>query len=321
MTLHEEYQEKVPGRLESVGTQKVDVSKSLPVADAHVHFLRRDLHPWLNSSKPLSFEGDWTPILGDYVPADLMAEMGEGVEVEAAVHIQANSPDPVRETREVARMGEESGLPIAIVGGVNLAAADAEQIIDSQMGIKGFCGVRQILNLHNDPLYKYGDIDYLNDSGWKRNLTLLSERDLTFDMQLYPSQLGDALKVIDENPGLIFILNHAGMLIDRSLAGWKQWSRGLHELGKRDNIAVKVSGIGSMDHYWTVESIRPLVYECLDAFGIERCMFASNFPVDKLHGSYVDYARACEQCLAGFNQDEKVAFFAGNAERYYRLAR
>ena len=85
------------------------------------------------------------------------------------------------------------------------------------------------------------------------------------------------------------------------------------------NTSVKISGLGMVDWQWSVDSIRPLVLETIDIFGPERCMFASNFPVDRLFGSFDETYAAFETIVAGFSEAEQHAMFAENARRIYRL--
>ena len=84
------------------------------------------------------------------------------------------------------------------------------------------------------------------------------------------------------------------------------------------NVAVKISGLGMVDHHWTVESIRPFVLETIDMFGTERCLFASNFPVDGMHGSFDELYTAYAEVTAGLDDDAQNRLFASNAERVYR---
>lgn len=321
MSVGEEYQEKVSGRLYTIVPESEErASQVRTFIDSHIHLFRQSLYSWLNETKPVTFEGDWTPIEADYTPEDLLAEAeGTRVQIKGAVHVQANAMDPVAETAEVQRMADEAGLPVSIVGGGDLSSPDFEDVVERQLAYPGFHAVRQILNIHPHPLYAYVDTDFMNDPKWLAGLRVLAKHGLAFDMQLYPTQFKRALQVIDSNPDVTFIINHAGMLADRSLDGWRLWSEGLYELGQRDNVAMKVSGLASMDHYWTIESIKPAIFTCLDAFGTDKCMFASNFPVDKLHGSYVDTVLGFVRATEELSQSERDALFVDNARRYYKF--
>ena len=245
---------------------------------------------------------------------------GTRIKVIGAVHVQMNADDPVAETTAVQRMSDEDGLPVSIVGGGDLSSHDFEEIVERQEDASpNFHAVRQIINTHADPLYNYVDREYMDDPAWLAGLRVLAKHDKAFDLQLYPTQFRRALQVIDSNPDVTFIVNHAGMWADRDLAGFRLWKNGIYELGKRDNVLMKISGLASMDHYWTLESFKPAIYTLLDAFGIDKCMFASNFPVDKLHGSYMDTVGAFVRATEDLSQDEQNKLFVENARTYYKF--
>ncbi|MBW3093036.1 amidohydrolase family protein [Bifidobacterium sp. 82T10] len=293
-----------------------------PFIDTHVHLMQTSLYPWFNRSKALTFEGPWDPLFdaGDYVASYLRAETdGTPIELVGAVHVQANAADPVAEVDAVQRMSDESGWPIMIVAGGDLSSPDIEATLEHEAAYANVRGFRQNLNMHSHPLYHYVDKPYMDDPQWLAGLGLLGKYGMSFDMQLYPTQFGRACEVIDAHPDTLFILNHAGMWADRDFAGWKLWRDGLRELGKRGNCVVKISGLASMDHRWTLESIKPAVYTVLDSFGVNRTMFASNFPVDKLHGTYADIIHGFARCVETLSAAERDAMFVANARRYYRF--
>ena len=104
-----------------------------------------------------------------------------------------------------------------------------------------------------------------------------------------------------------------------SVEGWRAWREGLRALAACENVSVKISGLAMFDHRWTVESLRPYVLETIDAFGVERAMFASNFPVDRQFGSYADLWNAYASIVGGASDAERAALFVRNAERLYRI--
>jgi predicted TIM-barrel fold metal-dependent hydrolase len=115
------------------------------------------------------------------------------------------------------------------------------------------------------------------------------------------------------------ILNHAGMWADRDLGGWRAWKAGLRRLAALPNVMVKISGLGMLDLHWTEGSIRPLVLETIDAFGTDRAMFASNFPVDKLFSTFPVLWTAFDAITAGLTPAERTNLMCDNAVRAYRL--
>jgi predicted TIM-barrel fold metal-dependent hydrolase len=115
------------------------------------------------------------------------------------------------------------------------------------------------------------------------------------------------------------VLNHTGMPVDRAPEEIEAWKKSMTLLASADNVFCKISGLGMGDWKWTVDSIRPFVLHAIEAFGVERCMFASNFPVDKLFSSYDDVFNAFKEITRDFSAQERAALFHDNAERVYRL--
>ncbi|WP_136069172.1 amidohydrolase family protein [Modicisalibacter radicis] len=292
----------------------------MQVIDAHVHFWNLGLgnQPWLEHPEP-NLLGDYRPMARDYGPADLCNE-SDDIDLLGAVHIEADAVDPVKETRWLAGLDDDT-LPSALVIGADFSRLDAARVIEEQLALSPRVrGVRQILNVHADPHYDYVGRHYMDEPGWRDNFRLLERHGLSFDLQIYPSQMPQAARLAGEHPETLFLLNHAGMYVDRhGVAGWRAWRDGLRELAERDNVAIKLSGFGMLDHHWTIGSVRPLILEAIDAFGVARCLFASNFPVDGLYARYADVWNAYADIVADASPDEKQALFVDNARRLYRL--
>jgi predicted TIM-barrel fold metal-dependent hydrolase len=174
--------------------------------------------------------------------------------------------------------------------------------------------------MHPDPKRSYTSRDLMAEPQFLEGLRELGRRGLSFDLQLYPHQMDTAAALAAQAPDTLIILNHAGMWADRDLSGWKQWKAGMRMLAARPNIVAKISGLGMLDTGWTTESIRPLVLESLEAFGTERAMFASNFPVDKQYTDFVTVWRAFDAITKGFSEGERTGLFRENARKYYRIA-
>jgi predicted TIM-barrel fold metal-dependent hydrolase len=132
---------------------------------------------------------------------------------------------------------------------------------------------------------------------------------LSFDLQLYPAQMADAAELARTYPETLTILNHAGMPVDRDEEGLELWRRGMWQLAAVPNVVVKISGLGAVDWNWTVESIRPFVLQTIEAFGVSRCMFASNFPVDKLYSDFDTLYGAFREIAQSFSAGERRMLF------------
>ena len=161
--------------------------------------------------------------------------------------------------------------------------------------------------------------DALNSPVWRSNLRLLERYRLSFDLFVRPDQAASAVDVLDSTPGVLFILGHAGMPDRREDADLSRWRRALQLLSRCPNLVVKISGLGMFDRAWTVDRIRPIVLDTIDAFGPERCMFGSNFPVDRMMSSYARLWEAFARSTEGSSPRERALLFHDNAVRYYRL--
>ena len=297
----------------------------MKVVDPHVHFSNIETHvyPWMKPEGHLV--GDASAMLRNYEVAQLLAEAGE-IEVDKVVHIEANHgnpPDPLEESRWLQALADDPlrhGLPNALVAGADLSLAGCEAQLAAQVEYRNVRGIRQILNVHSDPAYDYVGRHFMQEPRWRENFKLLEKYGLSFDLQIYPSQMPAAVELARDNPGVQLIVNHTGMFVDRgSVAGYRRWRDGMRALAQCGNVAVKISGMAMLDHAWTIESLRPYALETLDAFGIERCMFASNFPVDSLFSSYQTLWQAYAAIVADLDQDEKDRLFRHNAEHFYRI--
>src|SRR5207248_5547394 len=126
--------------------------------------------------------------------------------------------------------------------------------------------------------------------------------------------------VARRHPDVTIVLGHAGVPVERTDEYFAHWSSAMARVARADNVVCKISALASgADPHWTVSSIRRWVLGCIDAFGTDRCMFASNWPVDKLFGTYPRLLAAYQEIVGGFGADEREAMFAANAERIYRI--
>ena len=294
----------------------------MQVVDPHIHLWELSTHhyPWL-ANPQTSFVGDARDLRHDYVLADLLRD-AQDIDVLKLVHVDANHDpaDPVEETRWLQGIADKEGMPDAIVAGADLSADNALEVLEAHAAFANTRGIRQILNVHENKLYDYVGRHYMREPQWRKNFGLLKRFGMSFDLQLYPSQMEEAAQLAREHADTQFIVNHAGMFVDRnSTQGYRAWREGMRLLAACPNIAVKLSGFAMFDHDWTIESVRPYVHELIDTFGSERAMFASNFPVDRLFGTYTAIWNAYAQIVGDASDSEKHALFISNAERIYRI--
>lgn len=294
------------------------------IIDAHHHLwdLSTGWYRWLTTDRPKEMVfGDPAPLARDYGVADYLADM-KPIKLVKSVHIQAalNPDDPVAETRWLQGLADEHGFPHGIVAFAPLEDPGVEAVLERHCESANVRGIRQIVSWHRDPRFSFLDRpDQMADPAWRRGFALLSRFNLSFDLMLFPTQLGDALALAHAFPDTQIILNHTGSPVDRDPEGLGVWRRGMEALAEAPNVAVKISDLGAYDHDWTLESIRPFVLSTIEWFGAERCLFATDLPVAALHGSAAAIFDAFKTLVEGFSEEEQRGLFHDNAAKYYRL--
>jgi predicted TIM-barrel fold metal-dependent hydrolase len=298
--------------------------EAFAVTDAHVHFwdLETVALPWL-ADPGVAYSGDNRLLPRRFDVADLRRAAGR-IPVRASVHVEANPANALEEVRWLQTLADDpanAGHPHGIVACIDFSQSDAARRLEEFAVYPNMRGVRQILNVHALPRYDYVGRHFMREPAWRENLRRLAGFGWSFDLQIYPSQVADALAIIDANPDTSFVLNHAGMCVNRDTAqGMQAWRDGLRQLATRGNVVAKLSGFAMFDHHWSVASLRPFVRETIDAFGPARCLFASNFPLDGLHSSYEGLWRAYAEIVADLAPAERAGLFSDSALRHYRLA-
>lgn len=300
--------------------------QDLRIVDAHMHLwdLEKIRYPWLTPPLPVGITGDVRSIASTYLLSDYLhdaAVEGGKIKVEKVVHVEAGAhpADSLQETRWLQSIAQSRGSPQAIVAHAQLNDPNVEALLAEHASHRNVRGIRQILNWHVDPKKTYTPRDLLQDPAWHKGFALLRKYNLSFDLQVYPAQMPAAAELAHRHPDTPLILNHTGMPADRHAAGLQAWRTGMQALAQQPNVAVKISGLAMLDWQWTTESLWPFVSQTLEIFGPERCMFASNFPVDRLFGSFTRQYGAYQALTAHLSAGEREQVFVSNAERIYRI--
>jgi len=296
---------------------------NLPIIDPHHHLydLKTGRYPWLQDEMLERVFGDYSAIRRDYLIDDFREDI-KNQNVVKSVHLQVeyDHNDPVAETRWLQSVADQHGYPHGIVAFADLSSPNVQQTIEEHCAFPNVRGIRQCLNYHRDPVKTFIEQPHLmSDAQWQRGYGLLKRYGLSFDLQLYYTQMEEALSLARKFPDTPIVLNHTGMPVDRAVEEIEAWKASMKSLASAPNVFCKISGLGMGDWHWTTESITPFVLDAIDAFGTQRCMFASNFPVDKLFSSYDDVFNVFKSITRSFSDDERRALFHDNAERVYRL--
>ena len=286
----------------------------LPFVDTHVHFsdlrLPQLKYVWLLPEFDHPVLGDIGAIQAQRYWADDFVRETRSQNVSKTVHVQAalGTEDPVEETKWLQAFADRLGHPHGIVGEVHLSQPDAAEVIDRHMQYANFRGVRD-----------FGAGDYPRDPVWRAGYANLEKHDLVACLDSSPETYGSIKSLAEAFPNIVISLDHAGFPRQRDDEYFAFWKRELTTLAQAPNVVIKISGLGMGDHDWTVDSFRPWVMTCIEAFGTERSFFGTNWPVDRLYSSYGDVLDAYAEIISGFSRDEQAAMFAGNAERIFRV--
>jgi predicted TIM-barrel fold metal-dependent hydrolase len=292
-----------------------------PVVDAHLHFwdpLAND-YPWLRPDEHIPFRyGNYEAIKRRYLPPDYRAD-ARRQDVRQTVYVEAewNPADPVGETRYVSNLAAQFGLPNAIVAQAWLDRADVAQVLARQANFPLVRSVRHKPGGSRAP----GEAGrtLMSDEGWRRGYALLAQHGLNFDLQTPWWTLHEAEALAQDFPATLIVLNHTGLPSDRSEAGLAGWHRAMGGLAQWPNVRVKISGLGLAGLPWTVADNRWIVRETIAMFGAQRCMFASNFPVDSLCADFETIFEGLRAIVEDLPGDAQARLFYGTAREVYRL--
>jgi L-fuconolactonase len=278
------------------------------VVDAHVHLwdpARADWYPYLAGMQELDM-GDISGMCRRFDQATYLSESARW-NVVKFVHVAAAAPEVlVDETLELDAQAEATGHPDVLVGGLMPGGdqADVERTLDAHLASKRFRGIR-IMGEGDDAIPT------------PTILRALQDRGLVFELMVHPDQLADAAAALD-GWELPVVVEHTGWPRADDADEYDLWKQGMSALADlRDNVTCKLSGLAM-----PMQSMKPYVFKrwiegAIERFGTDRCMFASNFPVDGMHGTYDDLYSTYDELTAALDDASRDALFAGNAERIY----
>ena len=304
-----------------LGDHLTNLKTNGPIIDAHHHIWRLSDLAWLNGPIQPRIFGDYELIKRNYLIQEFINDaMPTGVV--ASVYIQVNWPDggEVAEAAWVQQVAEQFGWPNAIVGYVNFSSENCATTLSTLAKLPLMRGIRQQLHWHQNPLYKYADDpDIMMDPKWRYNFALLQNYDWPFELQVFAAQMKNAAKLAAEFNQTPMILQHCGMPEDASTAGIAYWLDCMKFLAEQSNVYCKFSGLGTFLHKNSGDFINEITGHCLELFGPSRCVYGSNFPIEKLWTSYSDLVGCFRESLSGLSTLEQDSIFYSNAKRLYKL--
>ncbi len=292
-----------------------------PMIDTHHHiWLRQDV-TWLADPPIPRMFGDYFGIRRDYPVEEWMNDIVPEGAVKS-VHVTAMwAPGrKLDETKWLQSVADKHGFPHGIVCNADLASKDIEAELKAQKQFPNLRGVRQMLYWDTDPVRQaVPRPDFCNDPDFRRGFALLEKLDLHFEVQVYAGQVQHAVELVRAFPNVRMILVHAGMLTSRTPDAINEWRAALTALAAHPNLHVKLSGLGMYSGGLTYPQARQVIRDVIQIFGVERTIYGSNFPLEKLYTSYADFFGMYRKVMAEYTEAEQRAVFHDNAVKFYRL--
>ena len=297
---------------------------TFPIVDPHQHFwdLSRNYYPWLCGPKPVHFRyGDYTSLKRNYLPPDYLRDAG-ALNIVKTVHEDAlwDPSDPAGETRWLETVAAEYGYPHACIGSALFARDDIEAVLAAHAGSKLTRGVRNFpASAAKASEAKRGQPGSMDDPKWRRGYALLEKHGFLFDVQVPWWHLDALAELARDFPNTQIVIVHTALPHDRSDEALAGWRAALELAAAQPNMAIKISGLGRPGLPWTLTANGPIIRDTINIFGPERCMFASNFPVDGLAGLFQMIYGGFRAAVSNRPIEERRMLFHDNAVRIYQL--
>ncbi len=272
--------------------------------DAHHHFWRynAEQYAWISA--------DMTVLRRDFLPVDLGREIcASGID--GVVSVQARQS--VEETHWLLELAQRHEFIKGVVGWLPLASSDIESRLENFSSQTKLKALRHVL--HDEP-----DDSYMLGTEFNRGVQMLRRFNLVYDILIFQRHLPQTIEFVDLHPDQIFVLDHIGkpQIKQHVLAPWDKL---ITDLARRPNVYCKLSGIVTeADHaHWTAEDIKPYLDVVLDAFGPDRLMFGTDWPVCLLASSYSRWVQTVQDFIAPLSIAQQNRIMGGSAMEAYRL--
>ncbi|MEM9281270.1 MAG: amidohydrolase family protein [Verrucomicrobiota bacterium] len=272
--------------------------------DSHHHF-------WDYDAEAYAWIGKEMEVLKrDFGPIDLASET-EAVGIEGVVSVQARQD--VEETSWLLKVAEQHPWIKGVVGWVPLQSPKVEAVLDS-LASASLCGVRHVVQGEADD-------EFLLRDEFNRGVLLLKDRGLVYDILIYARQLPQTIPFVDRHPEQPFVVDHIAKPVIEETQFDTDWEKHIRALAERPQVYCKFSGVVTevVDSEWSLELIRPYWDVVLNAFGPERLLFGSDWPVCLLRASYGEWFSLAEALAEDLSEEERAHFFGENAVAVYGL--
>jgi L-fuconolactonase len=246
----------------------------------------------------------------DFLPPELHREMA-GAGVDACVAVQARQT--FGETQWLLELADAYPFIAGVIGWVDLKANDAAEQLDGLRGHAKLVGVRHIVQSEPDDCF-------MLHSEFCRGISLLEDRDLTYDILIYPKHLPVAAELVSRFARQRFVLDHLAKPNIRA-GEMRQWEEGVRALAKFPLVFCKLSGLVTEADWtrWTLDDLRPYLDVAFDCFGAHRLLAGSDWPVCTVAADYARTVRVVDDYMADRSDEDRLAVTGGNAARLWRL--
>jgi L-fuconolactonase len=274
--------------------------------------MRIDSHQHFWQFNPVEYgwmQADW-PIRRDFLPADL-APVLRAQHLYGCVAVQARQS--LEETRWLLRLAEGASFIRGVVGWVNLCSPDVAKQLEAFGTHPKFVGVRHVVQ--DEP-----DDGFMRREDFQRGIAALHGFGLTYDLLVVPRQLPAAIALAQKFPAQPFVLDHLAKPPIKSGAS-SPWGEQIRELARLPNVTCKLSGLVTEADWqnWRADDFKPYLDVAIAAFGPDRLMFGSDWPVCLLAGSYERVFAVVEDYARQLGTDMRAKFFGENAAKFYGL--
>lgn len=283
------------------------------IVDAHMHLWQVGTHDWYPALAQMAEKVDTDngpSLYRDYLLADYRAD-ADDEPVTSFVHVSAVTEPRayLAESRWVNTLFDRDGIDGVLIGSVDpgLAPTDVIADLDEQAELTRFRGVRVLDEMAPDSAAADIVLGWLSDTG------------KVFDLVTHPSTMHGWLNALERYPELRVVLEHTGWPEGTERTSFQQWQYAIRRLATETTASCKISGLGMVTMSHSEASLRPWMETCVETFGWDRVAFGSNFPIDRIGGTYAELLQATRAVLSGTSTEEQVKFFATNAERMYGL--
>ncbi|MFA9189142.1 amidohydrolase [Flavobacterium magnesitis] len=274
------------------------------VIDSHQHFwiYEAEKHAWLDDNMKV--------IRKNFLPEDLKIVYQEN-NIDGCVAVQADQT--LAETDFLLDLAEKNDFIKGVVGWVDLRASNIETVLNQYSKFPKLKGFRHVVQGEADPNFMLRP-DFLN------GIAALEKYNFTYDILIFPHQLGTALELVRRFPKQKFIIDHIAKPYIKD-GFYDGWAALMKAIGEHKNVYCKLSGMTTEADYnnWTPEQIEPYMQLVLDAFGANRILFGSDWPVCLVAGNYTKTKELVTNFIAKLSSEEQAAIMGGNAMQFYNL--